>query len=696
MAIRRKDKTPDSDNKSMHRWANSLVEDGRQRRQAHEAQWWENMATWAGDLWAEYDVANTRLVETRREHHKVRLPVNLAQPVVRTEYAKLVKNRPIIDVLSKSNDKRDLDAAEVGDKLLNNYCEHQFHMPKVRRRALHWVLICGLGGIFVDYDETLLGETDVFVDAEGNPLIDPDQIEAAQQYAREVSHRQPKKMVIPHGDLRIVPVSPFQVIWDFSKNYIEDAAWLIVSEVFDVDEVWRRWEVEVKPSKKALPGVMERRQLARFDLSGLMDWKQGSTQQMVEVHRMFIKPGHRYFEYGAEIIFTDDELIGSTNYPFSHGELPVSMMGHIPLPVSQHPMSVLQAIKPVVLEISKTESQMLENRNLMSNPPWIEYRQSRIQGEIQNKPGMRLEIEYMPNVPEPHPVEMPDLPQYVKDLPEILKEHVLEISGQGETSQGRVPAGARSGVAIAYLQEEDDTKLGPTVQEYEEMIERVAGQILWTIAQKYDAPRTITLHKRHSEVEVFDFIGTMLGGIHGVKCQAGSALPRSKAAKQQYILDLFDRQIETDPRRVREMLELDNGDPDEWELAMEQAERENSKLMKGESQPVVDWYNHPAHHYVHRRFMISADFEELDDPIKKIFMEHDQEHSNMEAQAQQQQMVNQALMGAMPDGSASQGVPPGPAAGAANGVNATPQPPFTGATPQNGSAPMDVQDMQPQ
>lgn len=680
---------PTVDNASLHRWARSLVQDGRSRRAPTEAQWWENLATWTGDLWAEYDVAINRLVETKRENHKVRLPVNLAQPVVRTEYAKLIKNRPIIDVVAKSNEKMDLNAADVGDKILNNYAEQQFHLPKVRRRALQWVLVCGLGGIFVDYDETLLGETEVLVDPQGNPIFDPDMIKSVQRHYRD-KHRKPKTMTIPHGDLRIKPVSPFQLVWDFSQLFIEDASWLIVSETYDVDEVWRRWEVEVSGSSKAMPGVMERRMMSRFDLSDKIEWKEGGTQQLVEVHRMFIRPGHRYFENGAEIVFTEDDIIDSSNYPYSHGELPVSMMGHVPMPASQHPMSILQQIKPVVLEISKTESQMVENRNLMSNPPWIEFRQNRIDGEIQNKPGMRLTVDYMPNVPEPHPIEMPDLPQYVKDLPAILKEHVLEISGQGETSQGRVPAGARSGVAIAYLQEEDDTKLGPTVQEYEEMIERVAGQILWSIAQYYDAPRTITIYRRNSEPEVFDFIGTMLSGVEGVKVQTGSALPRSKAAKQQFILDLWDRKLEQDPRKVREMLELSSGDPDEWEIDMQQAEREMMKLRKGEPTPVLEWYNHPAHHYVHRRFMKSADFEDLDPKAQQVMMEHDQEHSNFEAQQQQQQMVQQQLMGAMPDGSAN-APPPG-----GNGANATPQPPFTGDSPMNGSAgPLYQQDQAP-
>lgn len=685
----RKKDNPAANDQKLFDWAKSLLDDGRQRRISQEAQWWENMATWTGDLWTEFDVTRGELVEIPKAgDHKVRIPVNLAQPVVRTEYAKLIKNRPILDCLARSNDRSDLNAAAVGDKLLNNYAEKHFNFAKVRRRALHWVLTCGFGGIFTDYDESLLGKTEVLVGPNGDPIFDPQMIKAVQRHYRD-KHRAPKTIQVPQGDLVLKALSPFQLVWDFSQLYLEDASWIIVSEVYDVDEVWRRWEFEVEGDKKAVPAIMERRMLAKFDLSSSMQFRTGETQQLVEVHRLFIKPRHRYFPNGAEIVFTNKELIAKTNYPYMHEELPVSGMGHIPLPVSQHPMSILQQIRPLVLEISKTESQMIENRNLMSNPAWLEFRQNRIKGEIQNKPGMRLTVDWMPNVPEPHPIEMPDLPSYTKDLVPILKEHILEVSGQGETSQGRVPAGARSGVAIAYLQEEDDTKLGPTVMEFEEMVERVAYQIIRLIAQFYDAPRTIQIYRRNSEPEVFDFIGSMLSGIQAVNCQAGSALPRSKAAKQQYILDLWDRKLEQDPRKVREMLELSGGDPDEWEVDIQQAERELFKMKQGQTQPVLEWYNHPAHHYVLRRFMKSADFEELPPEVQQMMMKHDEEHSRFELLQQQQVMVQQQLMG-------SSGMNTSPNAGATNGTNATPQPPFTGTEfPANGASPADLQNYQP-
>lgn len=678
----------ESDKQLLH-WALALHEEGLGRRRHWEGIWWENMAVYMGDFWVEWDIHKRRLVEpVKRPDHRVRLPINLAQPAVRTELAKLTKNRPIMDVLARSSDQSDLNSAKVGDKLLNNYAEREFNLARVRRRMLMWVLTCGLGGILVDWDETKLGNIDVLLDGQGNPVFDPRAIEQYKQQHEDAGTK-PQYKQIPQGEIIIKPVSPFEVMWDFSTNFFEEAWWCIYSSVYDVDEVYRRWGVTVESDSNAIPGIIEQRLMGRFDLTGKLATRPTHVQKMAIIHQMWIKPGHPQFPDGLCLVFNKTTILKKTAYDYGHGQLPIHMMGHIPFPISQFPLSVLQQLKGPVLELSKTESQMLENRNLMANPPWLIAKQLQVTKEIQNKPGMRIEFNYMPNVPEPHPVQMPELPKYVSDLVTILKEHILEISGQGETSQGRVPAGARSGVAIAYLQEEDDTRLGVTVQEYEETMQSVAFSLLRLFAEKYTTERSVAIYKNHGDVEIFDFQGSMLAGAASVVCQAGSALPRSLAAKQQYILDLWDRKIEQDPRKVRQMLEMTQGDPDEWEVDIDQAERENHELMQGTDPGVKEWYNHPAHHYVHRNYMKSADYSALSEEIQELFEEHDQQHTAFEeSQAQQATQLNaggqqgQGQPGGQQNGSAppNSTVQPG-----ANGQNVPEGPPaaFSGMSPAN-------------
>lgn len=614
-------------------WCKQVVEDARKRRRGHEVMWWEQLCVYAGDLWCEYNPHSGRLEEVPAPDHKVRLPINLNNATVRTEYAKLLKNRPIIECMARSGDKSDVDAAKMGDKILNNYVEQEFDMASVRREAIMWALICGTGAIFVDYDDTALGEVEVLIAPDGSPITDPQQIKAAQGWFSEQA-QQPKRMQIPQGDLRMRALGPMQWGWDFSIHNPKLAKWCFVTETYDALEVERRWNFTVDEHDLVDPrqNMLERRILERADVTGYFAGMGGSanqplSQDIVQIHRIFVLPGHKFFPQGAELIFTNHEFIDATKFPFGHGKLPVSCMGHIPLPGSNYPLSVVSQIRDPVLEISKTESQMLENRNLMANPPWIFYKQHNIEeGKLVNKPGLQLEVDYRPNMPDPHPVEMPDLPSYVQNLPELLEQHVQTIAGQGETAQGRVPPGARSGVAIAYLQEEDDTKLGPTVGEFEEMIARVGYQQLRLIAERYDAPRTARIPRPHALPDVFDFVGSMLSGVAAVTVQAGSALPRSKAAKQQFFMDLASMGIETDQRKLKQELELGEGEPDPVSMSEMQAERENDLMETGQAAPVKDWFNHEVHIRIHRQFMMSVDYEGLPPEIQDIYDQHDAEH----------------------------------------------------------------------
>lgn len=675
------------DGRDLHEYVWSLVEDGRDSRKAHESMWWENIAAYAGDLWTEFNPHTGRLYELPKADHKVRLPINLIQPTVRTEYAKMLKNKPIIDCVARSGDIKDLHAADVGDKILNEHVEKRFNAPAVRRGAAWWTLATGMGGMFIDYDQSANASIEVPAGPNGEPVFDPAQIKSIQRHYREKRHRRAPTVTARYGDMRFAPLSPWQLIWDFSKNHPHDAAWGIVSEVYDVLEVERRWDVQVEPSKNTKPGVMEYRFLNSMDLTKKLDFNNNINEHLIEVHRAYFKPGHVYFDQGLEVIFTEDELLEVTYYPYAHGEMPYAVMGHVPFPVSRYPLSVISQIKEPVLEISKTESQMIENRNMMANPPWIEFDMNGLPDDaITNKPGLRIKVQWRPSVPEPHPIQMPEIPGYVQSLPELLKQHVLEISGQGETSQGKVPAGARSGVAIAYLQEEDDTKLGPTIQEFEEMIERWGWLTLQTMAQYYDIPRTVALYRRHSEPEVFDFYGSMLQGIAAVECQAGSALPRSKAAKQQFMFDLWDRGVVQDPRKLMEMLELTESQPADWEVSEHQAERENRLLEMGQQPNVEEWYDDDIHISVHTRQMNSADWDDYSEQVKQGFRTHYQMH----VKSQQSKQMTQAAMQMLPGMQQSQ---PGAPSASANGMN---QPVPQGAAPGQSAAPSPLTQAEPQ
>jgi hypothetical protein len=256
------------------------------------------------------------------------LPINLAMPAVRTEYAKLLKNRPQVNCIARSADLEDIQAAEVGDKMLNDYGEKQYHKPRVRRHMLQWVLLTGIAGYFVDWDENALGETEIWARPDGTPITDELELATVQEmYDPEAQDpTMPSPRLIPKGDMVHRALGPFNFIWDFSQIYFDDAKWCIISEVYDVDEVFRRWKVEVEEERDAKAGVIEQRILDRAALSTAFEFKSPTAQKLVTVNRLFIKPGHRFYPNGAEIVFTEREMIAANEFPHTHGEL--ATVGH--------------------------------------------------------------------------------------------------------------------------------------------------------------------------------------------------------------------------------------------------------------------------------------------------------------------------------------------------------------------------------
>jgi hypothetical protein len=341
------------------------------------------------------------------------------------------------------------------------------------------------------------------------------------------------------------------------------------------------------------------------------------------------------------------------------------------------------------LEIDKTVSQLIENKDYMANPMWRIATQHRIKGEIKNVAGAVVRYRHVPNVPPPEPIQGIQMPAQVENILNSLREQILDISGQSEVARGRVPTGVRSGVAVAYLQEEDDTKIAPTIENMEEEIALMGSLTLERFSQYYILTRILRFYRRDGMFDVLKFKGADLKNNTDVVCQAGSAMPKSKAARQQYTLELVSLGIEKDPHRIKQLLELGDGEPDDVDKAIAQANRENMTMMHGSdlqhfnldqagqaeddsgtdkkwtavAVPVKNWHNHQVHIARHTSVMMDEDFDRLaitHPEIVRIFDEHIAMHQQAIAAQQQQQMAMLLAAKGAPDGPPTQASQPEP------------------------------------
>ncbi|RPJ55693.1 MAG: hypothetical protein EHM23_25430 [Acidobacteria bacterium] len=241
-------------------------------------------------------------------------------------------------------------------------------------------------------------------------------------------------------------------------------------------------------------------------------------------------------------------------------------------------------------------------------------------------------------------------------------------------------------MAVAYLQEEDDSKIAPTVENMEEAIALMGSLTLSRFSQFYSVERTLRYYRHDGVFDVLKFKGADLKNNTDVVTQSGSAMPKSKAARQQYTLELVGLGILQDKKKIEEMLEIGMGEKTSEEKAVAQAERENAFMRHGLPKelykpgehmdeqtekvavavPVKRYHNHELHMQVHTDELLEPEYDELavkQPEILRLFDEHIAQHQQFLEEAMQKQM--EAAM-------AAKGAPGGMPAG---------QQPTNGATP---------------
>lgn len=689
----------------------AALETARERRlnarRGWEIVWWNNLALVGGDHYATWDPMRALYVDRDptfdavqdAQEKKPRMVINHALSVARTELSKLTKSRPITDVIANSDSPQDLAAVKVGRSALD-YAEWKFKLPRLRKQALWWMIQTGIGALYVGWDaqDDKAGRITYVVDpATGDPTFSPLRKQEIQRMVDDGIIDEAPEVDFPLGEVEFKVYSPFQLFPDETALDFEEIKDLITTEVADVDVIkglYGRPARDIQPEQVNL-GTMEQRAQQR---AGWGNWQQSTQQQdnACYIHTFWLVPGtyrgNAYLEGGKYVRWCQNKIIDSSpGFPFQDGRMPFVFFQHIPQATSIWPDTVVNHIRGPNLEVDKIVSQLIEAKDYMANPMWRVATQQKVKGQIKAAAGSILRYVHVPNVPPPEPIQGLQLPQQVESLLAGLREQIMEISGQSEVAHGNVPTGVRSGVAVAYLQEEDDTKIAPTIENMEFAIALEGSLTLERFSQFYVVDRIIQFYRPDGRFDAMKFKGANLKDNTQVVTQAGSAMPRSKAAKQQYTLELVSLGILTDPEQIEEQLDIGSGAPSVKDMNIAQANRENNIMLHGlamgmfhvardaspEEQaqtvsaaiPVKAWQDHPTHIEHHTMQMMDEEFDRLQvshPGIVRLFDEHVAMHQKMMADQQAAMAQAQAAAKGAPEGAG--GIPAGDGGPAPPGV----------------------------
>lgn len=614
----------------------SLFERARKNRLQFERVWYTNLAFYFGRQnvqWAPGVAGNfARMWEPPAPKWRARLISNKIRPITRAELSKITKEKPQAFVIPASTDDDDLAAARAAEAIY----EHLWRSLKcnrVIRRTAFWTLLCGTSFVKDWYDPNKKDSGGV------------------------------------DGSILVEPVSPFHLfVPDTQEEELENQPYLVHAISKDPEWVSAVYGKNIPADSGAGAGLLEQKFLSALGV-------QNAVKSHVSVKEIWIKPCRKYPK-GAVIVWAGDTLLSvSEEWPFQHGEYPFTKLDHIPTG-RFYAESTIPDLIPLQKEYNRTRSQLVEAKNRMAKPQLIAPRGSVDPNKVTSEPG--LIIFYTPGFTPPAPIPLVNIPSYAVQELDRCQRDMDDISSQHEITRGSTPPGVTAATAISYLQEQDDSKLANTVASLEEGVERLGQHFLSHVQQFWDAQRKVKVVGDDGQYESFMFSRTDIRGNTDLKIEAGSATPRSRAAKQAFITELGKMGWIPPDRALRYLDMAETGRLyEEMQIDARQAQRENLKMKDGLPQAVNSWDEHEVHILEHNNYRKRQAFENLDDMRKMMFETHVMQHKQITAQMMGQPIVP----GEMPMPGPEGGGPPGePGASLSPGGGPPPAPGGMGGT----------------
>ena len=261
------------------------------------------------------------------------------------------------------------------------------------------------------------------------------------------------------------------------------------------------------------------------------------------------------------------------------------------------------------------------------------------------------------------------LPQQVLEERDNSKMQIQDLSGDPKNIlRGKAPSSKSSGVMVDILRETAERGHQPDIDGYNTKMSAVYRKRLILARDVYTEERKISITGRDQKKYIRNFKGADLRNNTDVKLELESGLSTTRAGKKQILMDLLQYKFWEipDPEIRGEYLKKLGltGFAEQLDVDRERAERENGNIATGmveniylvevneetdepqdiNDDPLFEFDNHEVHFEVHRRFIVSDEFDNLTEELKEIAIHHADAHRIILLQQQQAQMAQMMEM----------------------------------------------------
>ncbi len=308
---------------------------------------------------------------------------------------------------------------------------------------------------------------------------------------------------------------------------------------------------------------------------------------------------------GKKIVVANNVLLEEGPNPYDHGEFPYQRWQNYILPREFWGVSEIEQLEGPQRTFNKIISFVLDVMTLMGNPVWVVDNTSDVDTDnLVSRPG--LVIEKNPNSQVTR-MEGTQLQPYILQMIDRYKEWFDQIAGSNDVTRGLNPSGVTAAAAIADLQNAAQTRIRQKSRNLDAYLQQLGQQYLSLVFQFYTAPKIFRLTGKDGAEKYFKFhvssdeaTGMFAVNVEkftpeglstgidqyqteakfDVRVTTGSALPFSKAEKEQQLLNLYDRQI-IDTQEVLKGLDYPNYEALLQRMEAKQAQQAQMQAQQG-------------------------------------------------------------------------------------------------------------------
>jgi hypothetical protein len=531
----------------------------------------------------------------------------------------VTSTRPAFQCRAVNTDRRSQIQASLGNGLLDYYMRER-RLERYLKRATQYAIVLSAGYIKMEWDATK-GEIYDYVEPSEESIVEFDE----DNNPLDENGRILKPIPVYQGDVTFRVLSPFDILFDSTKENYEDNEWILSRSFVN------RFSLAAK-----YPELRE--EILRVETK---DKKQGrilsttpyDETEDIAVYEFYHKrteavPEGRYILYVSDEAILEDTILPYKDIPvyrISATDILGTGFGY----TSMFDLLGIQDAINTLYSTAFTNQSTFGVQNIVS-PIGSNVKMNQISSgmtHIEYNP-----IQGAPNGGAPQPLNLTNTPAEIFNFMQMLEKAMETISGMNSVVRGNADQASnlRSGNALAIVQSQALQFISGLQQSYIQIIEDVGTGLINLLKSFANAPRVASIVGTNNTVKLQEFSSKDIQDVNRVVVDVGNALTQTSAGRLEIANNLLQQGLITSAEKYISVLATGN-----LEVLIENEfnenlliKDENERLINGESIIAIALDKHDLHIREHRAVLASQEMRRDTDLVQRT-LAHIQEHIDL-------------------------------------------------------------------